>query len=791
MPKKCAVVGCSTNRYHFEHGIRFYHVPREDEDLKIRWLGAIGRSTEWKIPTVPIVCEKHFVHEEQLSARNLAPNVVPTLNLPSPEGGQSGQLSLKQVKSTKTSVKRKTKRTTKDRTIPEPEVVLVPTVVAISNDCYESCCRFCSDKLKVTGRLSVTSLRQSGLVRDAIWDLCWPSESLIAEDDGFSICNVCWLKMQEFDHFVRICHQQQETLPRISGAKSVKDELVQDQPSESELSHSETGILFTEPQISNPEDVEHTSVLRVEQSNSELPSLEGLTIDEMLEVLDKIPVPRKKYNQLNEDEECWDCGKMFPNRSQKKEHRKTCPAIGTAESLRHKSHACEICAKQFDSRHGYRIVTTTHENPKFSCTECEFVCDKLNQLASHKKKHKRMKRERTGTKGKSKCSISIEEGDLQDHQTSDSVDKPKSYSYASYSDGSDENAHTNDETDSVVLHCSECSYTCTRPIQLASHKKKHTGYQHKRAEWEEKRKVKDIYECEFCDFKCKLRRQMAGHRASHSELIRQSKPSGKEREHMCSICGKILSTRGAFFVHMKYHNDQRDYPCNLCGKKFYSKRDVTMHVESLHEKKVYECEICGVKCTWKNALSKHMRKHDSKSYKLECSYCGKRFMAANELRLHVWRHTGQQLSCDICGAGYRFNFLLTQHKIRAHGIEVEGVKLYNRFKKDKMSSGKRTSHKSNQPSHDSAPTECIPDATSSSEAHEQPTRQAPVEDTTSYPANGSTGNYSHLMVPSSHVAAPGLDPHVPVPFHPLGSVMGQSMPPEASQSNIFHQVDNY
>nr|XP_019931236.2 zinc finger protein Xfin-like [Aedes albopictus] len=437
-------------------------------------------------------------------------------------------------------------------------------------------------------------------------------------------------------------------------------------------------------------------------------------------------------------------------------------------------------------------VTTTHENPKFSCTECEFVCDKLNQLASHKKKHKRMNRERPGTKGKTKCSISIEEGDLQDQQTSDSVDKPKSYSYASYSDGSDENAHTNDETDSVVLHCSECSYTCTRPIQLASHKKKHTGYQHKRAEWEEKRKVKDIYECEFCDFKCKLRRQMAGHRASHSELIRQSKPSGKEREHMCSICGKILSTRGAFFVHMKYHNDQRDYPCNICGKKFYSKRDVTMHVESLHEKKVYECEICGVKCTWKNALSKHMRKHDSKSYKLECSYCGKRFMAANELRLHVWRHTGQQLSCDICGAGYRFNFLLTQHKIRAHGIEVEGVKLYNRFKKDKMSSGKR---KSNQPSHNNAPSESLPDTTSSPEMHEQTTRltetrQAPVEDTTSYPADVPTGNYPHLMVPSSHMVASG-DPHIPVPFHPLGSVMGQSMPPEASQSNIFHQVDNY
>uniref|UniRef100_A0A8D8MDT3 Myoneurin n=1 Tax=Culex pipiens TaxID=7175 RepID=A0A8D8MDT3_CULPI len=281
-----------------------------------------------------------------------------------------------------------------------------------------------------------------------------------------------------------------------------------------------------------------------------------------------------------------------------------------------------------------------------SCAHCDFTCSKPKQLAGHRKKHKNLER----IPEEIRRPLEDEGEEIESEKTSDGL-----------------------------LQCSECPYTCERLVQLASHKKKHTGRKTKTDQPE----PKDFYECEFCDFTCKQRRQMAGHRASHSNMIKKSKPSGKERDHMCSICGKILSTRGSFFVHMKYHNDQRDYSCKMCDKKFYSKRDVAMHVESFHEKKVFECEICGVKCTWKNALYKHMRKHDETSFKHECSYCGKKFIAANELRVHIWRHTGQQLNCEICGAGYRFNFLLTQHKIREHGAQIEGVKLYKRFQKGK------------------------------------------------------------------------------------------------------------
>lgn len=600
-----------------------------------------------------------------------------------------------------------------------------------SSDHY---CRFCARRLfsELMGN-SISDIKRSGDANKFL-------RLLLSDENDRDLsalaCDECIRHVQLTMRFIRNCAKATKELEQIARLRSERNLLLTKEEVKTEL----------DDEI--PMDSLHTEVKLESSSLGDISDRDDRFSDSED---DDIPLAVQFQQEIKENDlKCsycsYSCAKRIQLTSHLKKHRDILPPKNTPEG-------------------------------KLSCSECEFICDKPIQLASHRKKHKRVKQERSEGEGKSK--------DV--HPQDIGVDNPSS-------DASEESI-LNNETSSPILYCSECPYTCTRPIQLASHKKKHTGYQHKRAQWEEKKKVKDVYECEFCDFKCKLRRQMAGHRASHSELIRKSKPSGKERDHMCSICGKILSTRGAFFVHMKYHNDQRDYPCDICGKKFYSKRDVTMHVESLHEKKVYECEICGVKCTWKNALSKHMRKHDSKSYKLECSYCGKRFMAANELRLHVWRHTGQQLTCDLCGAGYRFNFLLTQHKIRAHGIQVDGVKLYNRFKKDTPGSGKRTSHKSKQQSIDNAPTDAIPGTTTSPETHGQSARvaeqpQAPLEDATSssYSSDIPTGNYpNHILQPTSAV---GL--HQPMAFHPLGSVMGhQQVPPEVSQSSIFSHVNNY
>ncbi|XP_055534305.1 zinc finger and BTB domain-containing protein 24-like [Wyeomyia smithii] len=170
-----------------------------------------------------------------------------------------------------------------------------------------------------------------------------------------------------------------------------------------------------------------------------------------------------------------------------------------------------------------------------------------------------------------------------------------------------------------------------------------------------------------------------------TKKIRQPKPKRErssagpgETSRICPICGKILVHKGNFTSHLKIHSDKKDYVCNICGKQYYIRRELQMHIESLHEKKTFVCNICGIKCAWRKGLQRHMKnKHsDESSLKHKCTYCGKAFLLPNQLRLHIMKHTGDRITCDLCGAGYRFNYMLTQHKIREHGMEFKGVKLY-------------------------------------------------------------------------------------------------------------------
>ncbi|XP_055641165.1 zinc finger protein 221-like [Toxorhynchites rutilus septentrionalis] len=159
---------------------------------------------------------------------------------------------------------------------------------------------------------------------------------------------------------------------------------------------------------------------------------------------------------------------------------------------------------------------------------------------------------------------------------------------------------------------------------------------------------------------------------------KQSRSTSGEGSRICPICGKTIAHKGKFTSHMKMHSDEKDYACNICGRQFIMRRELRMHIESLHEKKTFVCNICGIKCGWRKALQRHMKnKHsDESTFKHKCTYCGKAFLLPNQLRLHVMGHTGDRIRCEICGAGYRYNYMLTQHKIREHGMEIKGVKLH-------------------------------------------------------------------------------------------------------------------
>lgn len=231
MPKKCSVSGCTTNRDYYEPGLRFFHIPREDEDLQVRWLQVIGRDPDWKIPNVPTVCEKHFTPGQVSLGRNLAFDVVPTLNLPGPaKDNPHSNDDLPTEPPVKRVKVQKYKREPKRRKISEPELVLVDAQEVLI---VEGCCRLCSLELKVTEGLKITDARSSQLVWESIWDVCL-LQSDSSEIYGEKICGDCWSKLQEFSYFVETCHQQQKRLFQ-EPPERIKGKDGSDEHSDSEL----------------------------------------------------------------------------------------------------------------------------------------------------------------------------------------------------------------------------------------------------------------------------------------------------------------------------------------------------------------------------------------------------------------------------------------------------------------------------------------------------------------------------------------------------------------------------
>ncbi|XP_065088756.1 zinc finger protein 624-like [Ochlerotatus camptorhynchus] len=554
MPKKCSVLGCTTNRDCYEPGLRFFHIPREDEVLQERWLQLIGRDPDWKIPNIPTVCEKHFTPEQVSVGRNLAPDVIPTLNLPgptndNPNSNDDPPLTESTVK--RTQVPRK-KRVSKRRRIEEPELVLVEPQGVLT---FELCCRLCSLELKVTEGLKIADARSSQLVWKSIWDVCL-LQSDSTEIYGAKICGDCWSKMQEFSYFVQTCHQQQKRLlPQSPDCiNSLQDE--SDEQSDSEMKNEQV-----------PREIDKKGENVFEEQNSDLPPLEGLSIDEMLEALDKVVVKaprRSKHDGVSIDEECWDCGKMFANRSQRKEHRKICSAIGTAESLRNRSYTCDICSKPFNSRHGYRThLQRMHKNDptqekntseelkrlqskkRLQCPLCPDRFQQLHQLKYHLKTHK---------------------------IKSLSTTKPRRIN------------RQNENSNSC--YCELCDKTFQNPSYLSLHMKFH--------------KRERDFQCDQCEKQFFIKSDLKNHKMTVHEA----------HSFLCGICGKTYGARRYFNRHMLRHNSdpsQKPYKCSYCTDSFYTASDLKYHVTRHTGEKMHGCEICGQAFRFRHLLTHHKK----------------------------------------------------------------------------------------------------------------------------------------------------------------------------------------
>ncbi|XP_070199754.1 zinc finger protein 420-like [Littorina saxatilis] len=257
---------------------------------------------------------------------------------------------------------------------------------------------------------------------------------------------------------------------------------------------------------------------------------------------------------------------------------------------------------------------------------------------------------------------------------------------------SDEPGGSQSDSCKKQFQCRECDKRFTLELEAYCHVRRHTRSVHLRCfrcgvEFKSKTRTTNVYNlevhlnqhdgvrpyvCELCAKTFQSSRQYSQHKKEVHNYVHGAPPS-QDSSLSCEQCSFKTHSQVRLKVHRKIHTTQREHICDVCGTILSCRVNLKHHKERMHDKRADEyrfaCELCEKRYRVSEDLWKHQSEHkkgDVRAY--QCQFCPKAFKTKTHLNIHERIHTGKKpYQCQLCDAAFVQNTSLKWH-MKKHGV---------------------------------------------------------------------------------------------------------------------------